>query len=175
MYVCMPASMCSYCSRSLSMLMADSLEKNIWMMKSAVPRSMGTNGLVGSALLISATSISRPTCTTFNGDLEQQGIVTYKHSLLTINLRIPDLVRDIADEYLLQAKKICFNRRRFIFVTANMWRMRPGTTVFGEFEDSSAQIFLNGRRDFLTDEGHMHSVYDSDVNQQAPLRSTLPR
>ena len=105
--------MCSYCSRSLSMLMADSLEKNIWMMKSAVPRSMGTNGLVGSALLISATSISRPTCTTFNGDLEQQGIVTYKHSLLNMYTS-PDLVRDIADEDLLQAKKICFANGEYL-------------------------------------------------------------
>ncbi len=54
------------------MLMADSLEKNIWMMKSAVSRSMEMDGLVGSALLISDTNISSPTCTTFNGDLKER-------------------------------------------------------------------------------------------------------
>ena len=69
--------MCSYCSRSFRMLMADSLEKNIWMMKSAVPRSMEMKGLVGSALLISDTSISSPTCTTFNGDLQDREVDSY--------------------------------------------------------------------------------------------------
>ena len=66
----LPASMCSYCSRSFRMWMADLLEKNISLMKSAVLRSMGMNGLVGSARLICDTSISSPTCTTFNGDLQ---------------------------------------------------------------------------------------------------------
>ena len=69
--------MFSYCSRSFKMLMADSLEKNIWMMKSAVPRSMEMKRLVGSALLISATSISSPTCTTFNGDLKDREEESY--------------------------------------------------------------------------------------------------
>ena len=85
MYVCIctykrlcdpPASMCSYCRRSFRILMADSLEKNICRMKSAVLRSMETVGLAGSVLWISDTSISSPTCTTFSGDLDLHTIHT---------------------------------------------------------------------------------------------------
>ena len=88
--------------------MADSLEKNIWMMKSAVPRSMEMKGLVGSALLISDTSISSPTCTTFNGDLNirvEEGD-SKNPSLPSIVSTSPDLVGHIADEDLLQSQEI---------------------------------------------------------------------
>jgi hypothetical protein len=65
--------MCSYCSKSFRIFIADSLEVNMCTMKSAVLRVMDTYGLAGSALRTSANSRSKPAWTTFNGDLKAMG------------------------------------------------------------------------------------------------------
>ncbi len=48
-------------------------------------------------------------------------------------LRRRDLVHFKLENHLISwdtwRTKTCFNRRNFIFVTANMWRMRPGSTA----------------------------------------------
>ena len=64
------------------MLIADSLAKNIWKMKSAVLRSMEMNGAVGSAALTVSMSRSKPAWTTFSGDLMTKVANWSTHSLL---------------------------------------------------------------------------------------------
>ena len=101
--------MCSYCSRSFKMPIADSLDVNVCTMKSAVLRSMATWGLEGSVFRISASSISKPACTTFNGDLNSRSqcntqwyfFFEYRQNMYSI----PDFVGGKADKNLLQVQE----------------------------------------------------------------------
>jgi hypothetical protein len=77
--------------------------------------------LVVAALSISDTSISSPTCTTFNGDLKQTDTSTnllLKEELIVRRMYVymfsPNLVRHIANEDLLQSKEIYFRHDQHV-------------------------------------------------------------